>query len=79
MPLNVDPEERRVTDDFYDAGRQAFAEGASCLENPYAGTGHLGRAWFAGWLDALADGTDGGNRTARAYPRLLAQDHAEFF
>jgi len=79
MPETVDPENRRVTDDFYAAGRQAFADGASCLENPYASTGHLGRAWFAGWLDALADTTDGLNRAGRAYPVLLARDQAEFF
>ena len=79
MPETVDPENRRVTDDFYAAGRYAFADGASCLENPYANTGHLGRAWFAGWLDALADAVDGRNRATRAYPLLLARDQAEFF
>lgn len=79
MPLNVDPESRRVTDDLYAAGRAAFEAGASVMENPAAGAGNLGRAWFAGWLDALADAADGGNRSARAYPLLLAEDRANFF
>jgi hypothetical protein len=79
MPLNVDPENARVTDDLYAAGRAAFAEGASVVENPFANTGHYGRAWFAGWLDALADRTDGADRAARAYPRLLARDQAAIF
>jgi hypothetical protein len=79
MPEHVDPEGRRDTDDFYAAGRTAFAMGASCLENPYPNTGHLGRAWFAGWLDALADATAGGHRAPRAYPVLLRHDQADFF
>jgi len=79
MPISVDPEHRRVTDDLYLAGRRAFAEGASALENPAAGAGNLGRAWFAGWLDALADYTDGGDRAARAYPVLLKRDQADVF
>jgi hypothetical protein len=79
MPESVDPEDRRVTDDFYAAGREAFAEGASCLDNPFVGTGRLGRAWFAGWLDALADATAGGDRARRAYPHLLKHDRADFF
>ena len=79
MPEHVDPENRRVTDDFYQAGRHAFQDGASCLENPYPNTGHLGRAWFAGWLDALADRLDGGQRAVRAYPHLMADDRAELF
>ncbi|MDO9709079.1 hypothetical protein [Paracraurococcus lichenis] len=79
MPFQVDPEDRRVTDDLYAAGRAAFAAGASVVENPAAGTGNLGRAWFAGWLDALADATDGRDRAARAYPILLAEDRANFF
>ncbi len=79
MPLYVDPENRRLTDDFYAAGRAAFSTGASVTENPYANTGHLGRAWFAGWLDALADQLDGGDRAARAYPVLLARDQADIF
>lgn len=79
MPEHVDPEDRRVTDDFYAAGRKAFSEGASCLENPYPNTGHLGRAWFAGWLDALADELVGGDRSYRAFPVLLKRDEADFF
>ena len=79
MPEDVDPENRRVTDDLYQAGRNAFQDGASCLENPAAGSGHLGRAWFAGWLDALADRTDGANRASRAFRVLLPRDHADFF
>jgi hypothetical protein len=79
MPISVDPEHRRVTDDLYLAGREAFAAGASVLENPAAGAGNLGRAWFAGWLDALADRSDGGDRASRAYPLLLARDEAGVF
>jgi len=79
MPEHVDPEDRRITDDFYAAGRKAFLGGASCLENPYPNTGHLGRAWFAGWLDALADSVAGGERAERAYPLLLKRDEADFF
>jgi hypothetical protein len=79
MPLSVDPEDRRVTDDLYAAGRAAFADGASLLENPLPNTGHYGRAWFAGWLDALADRTDGGDRAPRAYPLLLAADRSDIF
>ncbi|MBV1796228.1 hypothetical protein [Siccirubricoccus sp. G192] len=79
MPLNVDPENARVTDDLYAAGRAAFEGGASVVENPFANTGHYGRAWFAGWMDALADRLDGGNRAGRAYPVLLADDKADLF
>ncbi|MBK1658578.1 hypothetical protein [Paracraurococcus ruber] len=79
MPLNVDPENRRVTDDLYAAGRAAFEDGASLVENPLPGSGHYGRAWFAGWLDAMADRLDGGDRAARAYPVLLANDRADLF
>lgn len=79
MPEHVDPENRRLTDDFYAAGRAAFSVGASVTENPYANSGQLGRAWFAGWLDALADRLDGGDRAPRAYPKLLARDQADIF
>ncbi|MFZ4407960.1 MAG: hypothetical protein ACOYOH_11495 [Paracraurococcus sp.] len=79
MPTQVDPDNLRVTDDVYAAGRAAFADGASVLENPLPGSGHYGRAWFAGWLDALADRLDQGDRAPRAYPLLLANDRAEFF
>ena len=79
MPIQVDPENLRVTDDLYAAGRAAFEAGASVLENPLPSSGNYGRAWFAGWLDALADRTDQGDRAARAYPLLLANDRAEFF
>ena len=41
------------------------------MENPLPGSGNYGRAWFAGWLDGLADRLDGGDRAARAYPLLL--------
>lgn len=75
----VDPENLSVTDDLYSAGRAAFESGASVLENPWPGTGHIGRAWFAGWLDGMADRLDGGQRAARAYPHLLANDRAELF
>ena len=71
MPNTIDPDNLRVTDDLYAAGRAA-AGGASVLENPWPGTGHIGRAWFAGWLD-------GGERAVRAYPHLLADDRAELF
>lgn len=76
MPLSVDPENRRQTDDLYEAGRQAFAEGASVAENPFPNSGNYGRAWFVGWLDALADHIDGKDRSARAYARLLPRDEA---
>ncbi len=79
MPNPVDPENIRVTDDLYTAGRAAFEAGASVLENPWPGTGHIGRAWFAGWLDALADRTDGATRSVRALPHLVADDRAELF
>ena len=79
MPHHVDPGNLRVTDDLYAAGRAAFDQGASVVENPWANTGHYGRAWFAGWMDALADRLDGGDRAVRAYPVLLARDRAEFF
>ena len=52
---------------------------ASVLENPWPGTGHIGRAWFAGGLDALADRLDGGQRSVRALPHLVADDRAELF
>lgn len=79
MPISVDPENARVTDDLYAAGRAAFAAGASVVENPLPNTGHYGRAWFAGWLDGLADRLDGNDRAARAYPLLLARDQADIF
>jgi hypothetical protein len=79
MPISVDPENRRVTDDLYAAGRAAFEAGASVVENPLPGSGNYGRAWFAGWLDGLADRLDGGDRATRAYPLLLADDRANFF
>lgn len=79
MPQHVDPQNLRVTDDLYAAGRAAFKDGASVVENPWTNTGHYGRAWFAGWMDALADRLDGGDRAARAYPMLLARDRAELF
>lgn len=79
MPISVDPENVRVTDDLYAAGRAAFADGASVVENPLPNTGHYGRAWFAGWLDGLADRMDGNNRAGRAYPLLLARDQVDLF
>jgi hypothetical protein len=79
MPISVDPDNIRVTDDVYAAGRTAFAEGASVVENPLANSGHYGRAWFAGWLDALADRLDGADRASRAYPMLLRGDRADIF
>ena len=79
MANPVDPENLHVTDDVYSTGRAAFEAGASVLENPWPGTGHIGRAWFAGWLDALADRLDGGHRSVRALPHLVADDRAELF
>jgi len=79
MSDSVDPETLRVTDNVYAAGRDAFDAGASVLENPWPGTGHIGRAWFAGWRDALGDRLDGGQRAARAFPHLVADDRAELF
>lgn len=79
MPEDVDPDDRFVTDDAYAAGRQAFTEGASVLDNPMAQAGGWGKAWFAGWLDALADAVTGHDRGQAAYARLLRQDKAEPF
>ncbi len=79
MPEHVDPENRFVSDDAYAAGRQGFHAGLSILENPMAQTGDWGRAWFAGWLDALADSVTGHDRSAGAYARLLRRDHADPF
>jgi hypothetical protein len=79
MPEDVDPDNLRVIDDIYADGRRALEEGASVLENPYPNTGHLGRAWFSGWIDALADRLDGGERAARAYPLLMVRDEANPF
>ena len=44
MPEDVDPEDLFVTDDAYVAGRRAFTEGMSVLENPMAHTGDWGKA-----------------------------------
>ena len=79
MPEHVDPEDLFVSDDAYAAGRAAFQAGASVLENPMAQSGHWGKAWFAGWLDALADAVTGQDREKAAYGRLLRQDKAEPF
>lgn len=79
MPEDVDPDDDFVTDDAYAAGRQAFAAGASVLENPMAQTGDWGKAWFSGWLDALADKVTGQDRSAGAFRRLLRRDTAEPF
>lgn len=79
MPQHVDPDNLRVIDDIYAAGRQAFEEGALVVENPYPNIGHFGRAWFSGWLDALADRLDGADRSARAYPVLMVRDEATPF
>ncbi|WP_424812666.1 hypothetical protein [Roseococcus sp. YIM B11640] len=80
MPQDVDPEDRFVSDDAYAAGRLAFEAGASVLENPMAQTGDWGKAWFSGWLDALADRLTGTDRSKSAYARLLmASDRAEPF
>lgn len=79
MPEDVDPDDLFVTDDAYAAGRRAFADGASVLENPMAATGGWGKAWFAGWLDALADTLTGGDRATPAYARLMRRDEAEPF
>lgn len=79
MPEDVDPEDHFVTDDAYAAGRLAFQEGASVLENPMAQTGNWGKAWFAGWLDALADAVTGHERQKAGFARLLRADRAEPF
>ncbi|MCU0945381.1 MAG: hypothetical protein MUF65_08430 [Rubritepida sp.] len=79
MPEDVDPDDQYVSDDLYAAGRKAFAEGASVLENPMAGTGDWGKAWFAGWLDALADRVTGHDRAQAGFARLLREDRAEPF
>ncbi|MDB5415007.1 MAG: hypothetical protein JWR10_3342 [Rubritepida sp.] len=79
MPEDVDPEDLFVTDDAYAAGRTAFKAGASVLENPMAQTGDWGKAWFSGWLDALADAVTGHDREKPGYARLLRRDRAEPF
>ncbi|MBY0336395.1 MAG: hypothetical protein K2X11_07265 [Acetobacteraceae bacterium] len=79
MPEDVDPDDLYVTDDAYEAGRRAFADGASVLENPMAQTGDWGKAWFAGWLDALADAVSGTDRSKAGFARLLRKDRAEPF
>lgn len=79
MPEDVDPEDLFVSDDAYAAGRLAFQGGASVLENPMAQTGDWGKAWFAGWLDALADAVTGHDRAKAGYARLLRHDRAEPF
>lgn len=79
MPEDVDPEDNFVTDDAYAAGRQAFYDGASVLENPMAQTGNWGKAWFAGWLDALADAVTGHERQRAGFAKLLKADRAEPF
>ncbi len=79
MPEEVDPDDNFVTDDAYAAGRRAFDDGLSVLENPMAQTGDWGKAWFAGWLDALADRVTGHDRTPAAFRRLLREDRAEPF
>ncbi len=79
MPEDVDPDDLFVTDDAYAAGRKAFAEGASVLENPMAQTGDWGKAWFAGWLDGMADAVTGQDRARAAFSRLLRKDRAEPF
>ncbi|NDG48101.1 MAG: hypothetical protein EBY30_03325 [Rhodospirillales bacterium] len=79
MPEDVDPDDHFVTDDAYAAGRRAFAEGHSVLENPMAHTGDWGKAWFSGWLDALADAVTGHNRQPAAFRLLLRKDRADPF
>jgi hypothetical protein len=79
MPEDVDPNDEFVSDDAYAAGRAAFAAGASVLENPMAQTGDWGKAWFSGWLDALADQVTGHDRSRSAFRRLLRRDAAEPF
>jgi hypothetical protein len=79
MPEDVDPEDLFVTDDAYAAGRRAFTEGLSVLQNPMAQTGDWGKAWFSGWLDALADAVTGHDRQASAFRLLLRRDRAEPF
>lgn len=79
MPEDVDPNDDFVTDDAYAAGRRAFADGKSVLENPMAHTGDWGKAWFSGWLDALADAVTGHDRAPGAFRRLLKNDRAEPF
>ena len=79
MPEDVDPDDLFVTDDAYVAGRRAFTEGRSVLENPMAHTGDWGKAWFSGWLDALADAVTGHDRQPGAFRLLLRRDRADPF
>ena len=79
MPEDVDPEDLFVTDDAYVAGRRAFAEGYSVLQNPMVHTGDWGKAWFSGWLDALADAVTGHDRQSGAFRLLLRRDRADPF
>ncbi len=79
MPEDVDPDDNFVTDDAYAAGRKAMAEGLSILENPMAQTGDWGKAWFAGWLDALADRVMATDRSPAGFARLMRRDTAEPF
>jgi len=79
MPEEVDPDDNFVSDNAYAAGRKAFQDGASVLENPMAQTGGWGKAWFSGWLDALADAVSGHQRSPGAFHRLLRKDRAEPF
>jgi hypothetical protein len=44
-----------------------------------AHTGAWGKAWFSGWLDALADAVTGHNRQPAAFRLLLRKDRAEPF
>ena len=48
-------------------------------ENPFPNSGNYGRAWFIGWLDALADRVDGHDRSPRAYAKLMLRDDAHPF
>jgi len=79
MPEDVDPDDLFITDDAYAAGRKAFQAGGSVLDNPMAATGDWGKAWFSGWLDALADAVTGHDRSRAAYALLLRRDRAEPF
>ena len=54
--------------------------GASVMENPLPSSGNYGRAWFAGWLDGLADRLDGGDRATPGLPAAAGRyDGANFY
>jgi hypothetical protein len=78
MPSTVDPENLRVTDDLYAAGRARIrSRRIRAGRTRGRGPATSGRAWFAGWLDGLATAWTAVKRAVRAYPHLLADDRAD--